>query len=68
VRNPIHAMMKEHDSAGALVKRIRKASNEYQAPADACTSYQATYQELRQFEEDLHLTCISKTTFSSRAR
>ena len=55
VRNPIHAMMKEHDSAGDLVKRIRKASNEYKAPVDACTSYQATYQELRQFEEDLHL-------------
>jgi regulator of cell morphogenesis and NO signaling len=55
VRNPIHTMMKEHDSAGDLVKRIRKASNEYKAPADACTSYQATYQELRQFEEDLHL-------------
>ncbi len=55
VRNPIHAMMKEHDSAGDLVKRIRKASNDYKAPPDACTSYQATYQELRQFEEDLHL-------------
>jgi regulator of cell morphogenesis and NO signaling len=55
VRNPIHAMMKEHDSAGELVKRIRKESAEYTAPADACTSYKATYRELRQFEEDLHL-------------
>jgi regulator of cell morphogenesis and NO signaling len=55
VRNPIQAMMKEHDSAGDLLKRIRKTSNEYKAPADACTTYQATYQELRQFEEDLHL-------------
>ena len=55
VRNPIHAMMKEHDSAGDLVRRIRKASNEYKAPADACATFQATYQELRQFEEDLHL-------------
>jgi len=55
VRNPIHAMMKEHDSAGELVRQIRKASNDYKAPVDACTSYQAAYQELRQFEEDLHL-------------
>ena len=55
VRNPIHAMMKEHDSAGDVVRQIRKASNDYKAPADACTSYLATYQELRQFEEDLHL-------------
>jgi regulator of cell morphogenesis and NO signaling len=55
VRNPIRAMMQEHDSAGELVRKIRKASNDYKAPADACTSYEATYQELRQFEEDLHL-------------
>ena len=55
VRNPIFSMMKEHDAAGELIRQIRKASNVYQAPADACTSYQATYQDLRQFEEDLHL-------------
>jgi regulator of cell morphogenesis and NO signaling len=55
VRNPIHAMMQEHDSAGELVRKIHKASNEYKAPADACTSFQATYHELREFEEDLHL-------------
>lgn len=55
VRNPIHAMMEEHDSAGELVRKIRKASNDYKAPAGTCTSYQATYQELQHFEEDLHL-------------
>jgi regulator of cell morphogenesis and NO signaling len=54
VRNPIQAMMKEHDAAGELVKQIRKASSEYTAPADACPSYQALYQDLREFEADLH--------------
>jgi regulator of cell morphogenesis and NO signaling len=54
VRNPINAMMKEHDAAGELVKQIRNASSEYTAPADACTSYKALYQDLRQFEADLH--------------
>ena len=54
VRNPIHAMMKEHDAAGELVKQIRKASLEYTNPADACTSYKALYQDLREFEADLH--------------
>lgn len=54
VRNPIQAMMKEHDAAGELVKQIRKASLEYTAPADACTSYKALYQDLREFEADLH--------------
>ena len=47
-------MMKEHDAAGELVKQIRKASSEYTAPADACTSYKALYQDLREFEADLH--------------
>jgi len=54
VRNPIHMMMKEHDSAGDLVRKIRKATGEYTPPADACTSFTALYQELRQFEADLH--------------
>lgn len=54
VRNPIHAMMKEHDAAGELVKQIRKTSSEYTAPADGWTSYKALYQDLRQFEADLH--------------
>ncbi|MGC2149861.1 MAG: iron-sulfur cluster repair di-iron protein [Candidatus Acidiferrales bacterium] len=54
VRNPIHAMMKEHDAAGELVKQIRKASLEYTTPVDACTSYKALYQDLREFEADLH--------------
>ena len=54
VKNPIHAMMKEHDSAGDLVKQIRKASGDYTPPADACTSYKALYQDLREFEADLH--------------
>jgi regulator of cell morphogenesis and NO signaling len=54
VKNPIHAMMKEHDSAGDLVKQIRKASGDYTPPTDACTSYKALYQDLREFEADLH--------------
>jgi regulator of cell morphogenesis and NO signaling len=55
VRNPIRAMMQEHDVAGELVRQIRRASNDYKAPADTCTSHQAAYQKLKQFEEDLHL-------------
>ena len=54
VRNPVHAMMKEHDAVGDLVNQIHKASDGYTAPADGCTSYKALYQDLRQFEADLH--------------
>lgn len=54
-RNPIYSMMKEHDAAGELVRQIRSASNAYRAPEDACTTFRAAYQELEQFEKDLHL-------------
>jgi len=54
VRNPIQMMMKEHDAAGDHVKRIREASSGYVPPADACTSYERLYGELREFEADLH--------------
>jgi len=55
VTNPIYMMMREHDSAGELLRKIRHATADYSAPPDACTTFRATYQELRQFEEDLHL-------------
>lgn len=55
LRNPIYSMMQEHDAAGELVRKIRAASNGYQAPADGCTTFKAAYQELHRFEEDLHL-------------
>lgn len=55
VTNPIYMMMREHDSAGELVRKIRAATGNYNAPADACTTFRATHEELRQFEEDLHL-------------
>lgn len=55
VRNPIYSMMKEHDSAGELMRQIRAASSGYKAPAEACTNYQAAYQGLEEFEKDLHL-------------
>jgi len=55
VKNPIYSMMQEHDSAGELMRQIRMASGGYKAPADGCTSYQAAYQGLEEFEKDLHL-------------
>ena len=55
VTNPIYMMMREHDSAGELVRKIRLATCNYSAPADACATFRSTYQELRRFEEDLHL-------------
>lgn len=54
VQNPVAMMEHEHDSAGAALRSIRKASNDFTAPADSCISYQTLYQALAAFEADLH--------------
>jgi len=54
VRNPIHMMELEHDSAGDALKQIRELSDGFSAPADACMSFKALYQGLQEFEADLH--------------
>lgn len=54
VQNPVAMMEHEHDSAGAALRSIRKASDEFTPPADACISYQTLYKALAVFEADLH--------------
>lgn len=54
IKNPIHAMMTEHDAAGDLVTQIRVLTSTYTPPGDACTSFKALYEALREFEADLH--------------
>jgi regulator of cell morphogenesis and NO signaling len=47
-------MMQEHDAAGALIAEIRGLSCDYTTPEDACPTYHAFYDSLREFEQDLH--------------
>ncbi len=47
-------MMTEHDTAGDILREMRKLSSDYLVPADACISYQTLYQALEAFEQDLH--------------
>jgi regulator of cell morphogenesis and NO signaling len=54
VRNPIHMMEIEHDSAGDALKELRKITGGYVAPEEGCFSYQTLYQGLAEFEADLH--------------
>jgi len=54
VQNPVAMMEYEHDSAGAALRSIRKASSDFAPPADACISYQTLYKALADFEADLH--------------
>ncbi|MCC7246924.1 MAG: iron-sulfur cluster repair di-iron protein [Saprospiraceae bacterium] len=54
VGNPVQMMEHEHDDAGQDMAEIRRLSNEYTPPADACTSYRVLYAKLEEFERDLH--------------
>jgi regulator of cell morphogenesis and NO signaling len=54
VQNPIRMMEAEHQLAGDELYAIRSLSNNYTVPEDGCTTYRVTYQELQDFELDLH--------------
>jgi regulator of cell morphogenesis and NO signaling len=54
VRNPIHMMELEHDSAGDVLKEMRAISNGFTAPENGCFSFKTLYQGLAEFEADLH--------------
>lgn len=54
IQNPINVMEREHVEAGEGFYKIRELSNNYNPPEDACTTYKVLYQELNEFENDLH--------------
>jgi regulator of cell morphogenesis and NO signaling len=54
VNNPIRMMMFEHDTAGEVLRELRKLTSDFTVPADGCFSYQTLYQALEAFEQDLH--------------
>jgi regulator of cell morphogenesis and NO signaling len=54
VSDPINIMEKEHDIAGSLMAIIRKLTDNYTLPEDACATFTLTYHELKEFEADLH--------------
>ncbi len=54
VANPIAMMTQEHDAAGALVAQIRSLSHDFATPPEACPTYHAFFDGLRDFERDLH--------------
>ena len=54
VQNPIRMMEAEHRAAGDELYEVRTLSKNYVPPEDACTTYRVSFQELQQFEKDLH--------------
>jgi regulator of cell morphogenesis and NO signaling len=54
VKNPIKMMEAEHVNAGDEIFEIRRLSDNYTIPEDVCNTFRVTFQELKEFEEDLH--------------
>lgn len=54
LKSPIIMMEQEHDHAGAAMAEIRQLTNNYNLPADACTTYRLSFAALEAFELDLH--------------
>lgn len=54
LRSPINMMEEEHEQAGRLLEEISHLTNNYTAPADACTTYRLSFAALQAFELDLH--------------
>ena len=54
IANPIRMMESEHEAAGDGFYEIRKLTKNYTLPEDACNTFMASYNELKEFEEDLH--------------
>ena len=52
---PIHVMEEEHEAVGKMLDEIRKLSWNYSPPMDACTTFRLSFEELKMFEEDLHI-------------
>ena len=55
LRNPIGVMLREHDTVGDLLARMRQLTNGYRPPDDGCATYRATFSALEQLEADTHL-------------
>ena len=54
VKNPVGAMMREHDTAGDILRKMRAAADDYKVPEGACPSFTALYTRLEALEKDLH--------------
>jgi regulator of cell morphogenesis and NO signaling len=51
---PISRMMRDHDHTGNEFRILREITNNYQPPADACTTFRALYKTMEELEHDLH--------------
>jgi regulator of cell morphogenesis and NO signaling len=51
---PINHMTADHDQTGEELRTLRKLTNQYTPPADACPTWRALYRAIEELEADLH--------------
>jgi len=49
----IDILESEHDTSGNLLKELRRLTNDYHIPEDACKTFTLTYLKLQELESDL---------------
>jgi regulator of cell morphogenesis and NO signaling len=54
LKNPIRAMVNEHDHAGDALARLRQLTADYVPPAGACNTYRVMLDGLATLERDMH--------------
>jgi regulator of cell morphogenesis and NO signaling len=54
LESPILMMEQEHDHSGSIIALIRKLTNNYTPPTEACTTYKVVLAALEIYEMDLH--------------
>lgn len=55
LENPINMMVFEHEATGELLEELRRVTDDYALPDDACASYTSLYERLDAAEHDTHL-------------
>jgi regulator of cell morphogenesis and NO signaling len=53
IENPLRQMTLEHETAGDLLKRLRRLTADFTVPDDGCASYRSTYRAMEDLERDL---------------
>jgi regulator of cell morphogenesis and NO signaling len=54
VQNPIRMMEMEHEAVGGLLVRLRKLTNGFTPPDDACNTFRGLYHAFADIERDTH--------------
>lgn len=54
VKSLTNEIITEHETAGDILRALRRESNDYALPEDACATYQKAYHLLVEIEGDLH--------------